>query len=196
MEFVDVVMKRRAVRRFEEAGVERDVIERIALLARRAPSAGSARSAPDRRLPNPNADARSRDCAARRSTRLTSDRGSRNAPHSSSRASPRRSITAATRNPTSSRTTAPRSTGRSLLVGRRRRNDAERHARSGQRRPRLGFVGTDEAGWMRSVDARHPGRVHRDRRHASRAPGARRPLTVAQARLGSVRGVPHWERWA
>ena len=40
MEFVDVVMKRRAVRRFEEGGVERDVIERIARLAQRTPSAG------------------------------------------------------------------------------------------------------------------------------------------------------------
>jgi len=40
MEFVDVVMKRRAVRRFEEGGVDREVIERIARLAQRAPSAG------------------------------------------------------------------------------------------------------------------------------------------------------------
>ena len=40
MEFVDVVMKRRAVRRFEEGGVESDVIERIARLAQRTPSAG------------------------------------------------------------------------------------------------------------------------------------------------------------
>jgi nitroreductase len=40
MEFADVVMKRRAVRRFEEGGVERDVIERIARLAQRTPSAG------------------------------------------------------------------------------------------------------------------------------------------------------------
>jgi nitroreductase len=40
MDFVDVVMKRRAVRRFEEGGVERDVIERIARLAQRAPSGG------------------------------------------------------------------------------------------------------------------------------------------------------------
>ena len=40
MEFVDVVMKRRAVRRFEEGGVGRDVIERIARLAQRSPSAG------------------------------------------------------------------------------------------------------------------------------------------------------------
>jgi nitroreductase len=40
MDFVDVVMKRRAVRRFEEGGVERQVLERIARLAQRAPSGG------------------------------------------------------------------------------------------------------------------------------------------------------------
>jgi len=40
MDFEEVVMKRRAVRRFEEGGVERAVIERIARLAQRAPSAG------------------------------------------------------------------------------------------------------------------------------------------------------------
>lgn len=40
MDFVDVVMKRRAVRRFEEGGVERDAIERIARLAQRTSSAG------------------------------------------------------------------------------------------------------------------------------------------------------------
>lgn len=40
MEFADVVMKRRAVRRFEEGGVDRAVIERIARLAQRTPSAG------------------------------------------------------------------------------------------------------------------------------------------------------------
>jgi nitroreductase len=40
MEFAEVVMKRRAVRRFEEGGVEREVIERIARLAQRTPSAG------------------------------------------------------------------------------------------------------------------------------------------------------------
>jgi len=40
MDFTDVVMKRRAVRRFEEGGVDRDVIERIARLAQRTPSAG------------------------------------------------------------------------------------------------------------------------------------------------------------
>ena len=40
MEFHDVVMKRRAVRRFEEGGVDREVIESIARLAQRTPSAG------------------------------------------------------------------------------------------------------------------------------------------------------------
>ncbi|HEX7951396.1 MAG TPA: nitroreductase family protein [Candidatus Limnocylindrales bacterium] len=40
MEFAHVVMKRRAVRRFEEGGVEREVLERIARLAQRTPSAG------------------------------------------------------------------------------------------------------------------------------------------------------------
>lgn len=40
MEFAEVVMKRRAVRRFEEGGVDRTVIERIARLAQRTPSAG------------------------------------------------------------------------------------------------------------------------------------------------------------
>ncbi len=40
MEFRDVVMRRRAVRRFEEGGVEPAVIERIARLAQRTPSAG------------------------------------------------------------------------------------------------------------------------------------------------------------
>ena len=40
MEFTEVVMKRRVVRRFEEGGVDRAVIERIARLAQRTPSAG------------------------------------------------------------------------------------------------------------------------------------------------------------
>jgi FMN reductase [NAD(P)H] len=40
MDFTDVVMKRRAVRRFEEGGVDREVIQRIARLAQRTPSAG------------------------------------------------------------------------------------------------------------------------------------------------------------
>jgi nitroreductase len=40
VEFQDVVMKRRAVRRFEDGGVDASVIDRIARLAQRAPSAG------------------------------------------------------------------------------------------------------------------------------------------------------------
>lgn len=40
MEFRDVVMKRRAVRRFEDGGVDREVIAGIARLAQRTPSAG------------------------------------------------------------------------------------------------------------------------------------------------------------
>jgi nitroreductase len=40
VEFTEVVMKRRAVRRFEEGGVDAEVIERIARLAQRTPSAG------------------------------------------------------------------------------------------------------------------------------------------------------------
>jgi nitroreductase len=40
VEFMDVVMGRRAVRRFQEGGVEREVIERIARIAQRTPSAG------------------------------------------------------------------------------------------------------------------------------------------------------------
>ena len=40
MEFAEVVMKRRAVRRFENGGVDREVIDGIARLAQRAPSAG------------------------------------------------------------------------------------------------------------------------------------------------------------
>jgi nitroreductase len=40
VEFAEVLMKRRAVRRFEEGGVPRETIERIARLAQRTPSAG------------------------------------------------------------------------------------------------------------------------------------------------------------
>ena len=40
MQFQDVVMRRRAVRRFEEGGVDLAVIEGIARLAQRTPSAG------------------------------------------------------------------------------------------------------------------------------------------------------------
>ena len=42
MEFRDVVTKRRAVRRFEEGGVDPAVIEEIARLAQRTPAWGAA----------------------------------------------------------------------------------------------------------------------------------------------------------
>jgi nitroreductase len=40
MEFSELVMKRRTVRRFEEGGVDRETLERIARFAQRTPSAG------------------------------------------------------------------------------------------------------------------------------------------------------------
>src|SRR5512143_2434708 len=40
MEFAELVMKRRTVRRFEKAPVEREVLDTIARLAQRTPSAG------------------------------------------------------------------------------------------------------------------------------------------------------------
>jgi nitroreductase len=40
MDFAELVMKRRTVRRFEEGGVDRETIERIARFAQRTPSAG------------------------------------------------------------------------------------------------------------------------------------------------------------
>jgi FMN reductase [NAD(P)H] len=40
MQFAELVMKRRTVRRFEEGGGERETIERIARFAQRTPSAG------------------------------------------------------------------------------------------------------------------------------------------------------------
>lgn len=40
MEFAEVLRKRRAVRRFQEGGVDREIIERIARQAQRTPSAG------------------------------------------------------------------------------------------------------------------------------------------------------------
>ena len=40
VEFSELVMKRRTVRRFEDGGVEREVIERIARFAQRTPAAG------------------------------------------------------------------------------------------------------------------------------------------------------------
>ena len=86
MEFVDVVMKRRAVRRFEEGGVDRAVLERIARLAQRTPSAGFSQG---QRLMVVTDRDRRRDVAricGEDEMAADSDRGSANAPPSSSRA--------------------------------------------------------------------------------------------------------------
>ena len=75
MEFHEVVMKRRAVRRFEEGGVDRDVIERIARLAQRTPSAGFSQGQRLVVVTDPDARRRWRGSAARSGTRTTSARG-------------------------------------------------------------------------------------------------------------------------
>ena len=51
MEFAEVLMTRRAVRRFREGGVDREVIERIARQAQRTPSAGFSQDIPDEFVP-------------------------------------------------------------------------------------------------------------------------------------------------
>ena len=103
MEFPDVVMKRRAVRRFEEGGVEHEVIERIARLAQRTPSAGFSQG---QRLIVVTDPVRRREvariCGEDEIVEAASGRGSASAPPSSSRASARRSTTAATRSRTRS----------------------------------------------------------------------------------------------
>ena len=87
MEFIDVVMKRRAVRRFEDGGVDREVIERIARLAQRTPSAGLQPGAAAGRGHRARAPARGRpDLRRGGGTRPTSGRGSASARRSSSRA--------------------------------------------------------------------------------------------------------------
>ena len=86
MEFTDVVMKRRAVRRYEEGGVEREVIERIARLAQRTPSAGFSQGQRLVVVTDPAARKEVARTAAKRRTRRTSGPGSVNAPPSSSRA--------------------------------------------------------------------------------------------------------------
>ena len=191
MEFVDVVMKRRAVRRFEEGGVDREVIERIARLAQRRRRPGSARASGWSSSPSRSAAARSPGSAARSTT--STDFGpwiSECAAQFVPCVSARRSTTAATRSPTRSTTTAPRSSGRSRTGGstsaRRCRTSwlaaVERGARLRVRRART----TSTA--LRGVP-RHPRRVHADRGDAGRAAAAGRAVTQPQARLGAVRGV-------
>ena len=199
MEFADVVMKRRAVRRFEEGGVDREVIERIARLAQRTPSAGFSQGQRLVVVTDRPRGARSRGSAARSGTRPTSGRGSASAPPSSSRASARRSTTAATRSRTRSTRTAARSSGRSRTGG----STSARRCRTSCWRPWTRASAAASSG--RDIEPaprlpRHPGRVRADRRHAGRAAAAGRPVTQPQARLGAVRasspaGSAGAERW-
>ena len=117
VEFTDVVMKRRAVRRFEEGGVAPEVIERIARLAQRTPSAGFSQGQRLVVVADPARRKAARSCDEDDYQDVDSGRGSASAPRSSSRASARRSTTAATRRRTRSTRTAWRSTGRSRSGG-------------------------------------------------------------------------------
>ena len=170
MEFVDVVMKRRAVRRFEEGGVEprRHRADRPARPAQRR-QPGSARASGSSSSRSRSVGARSPGSAARSSTPTSSGRGSASAPRSSCRACRRRSTTAATRRPTRSRTTAPRSTwpvpywfvdvgGTMQTIW----------LAAVERGLGCGFVGTDDLDAL-AGRPRHPRRVHADRGDAGRA---------------------------
>ena len=134
----DVVMKRRAVRRFEEGGVEPRG-HRADRAARPAHAVGRVQPGPaagrrDRPGPAPRGRA---DLRRGRVRSATSGRGSASAPPSSSPASARRSTTAATRSPTRSTRTARRSSGRSRSGGSTSARRCRHHAGGGRRRPRL-----------------------------------------------------------
>ncbi len=192
MDFVDVVMKRRAVRRFEEGGVESDVIERIARLAQRTPSAGFSQG---QRLIVVTEPERRREVARLCGEEEYRDFGM----------GPWISECAAQFIPCVSEAAYHRryrepdklqDDGTEIDwpipywwvdVGATMQNVMLAAVNEGLG---CGFVGTDaeRLGAAQSV-AGHPGRVHPDRRHAGRAPAARRPLTVAQARLAAARGV-------
>ena len=190
MEFVDVVMKRRAYRRFEEGGVPRETIERIARLAQRAPSGGFSQGQrlvvvtdPDRRREVARVCGeefyarrlRPVDQRVRGPVRAVRLRGDLPPPLSGARQGPGGRDRDRLADP--------------VLVGRRRRR---RCRTSGWRRSNeglgCGFVGTDELDDLRSTTW-NPGRVHPDRRHAGRPAAPGRPVALAQARLEVVRGV-------
>ena len=186
MDFVDVVMKRRAVRRFEEGGVERDVIERIARLAQRTPSAGFSQgqrlivvTEPERRREvarlcgeeEYEADfGRAVDLGMRRAVHPVRLRGGLPPALPGARQAPGRRHRDRLADP--------------LLVGRRRRDDAERHARGGQRGSRL-RVRRHRRGRLGAAPgvARHPGRIHR--RSASCRSGARCPTSAHRRSSGA-----------
>ena len=135
MEFVDVVMKRRAVRRFEDGGVDREVIERIARLAQRTPSAGFSqgqrlvvvtdpgappRGRPDLRRGGVRARLRAVDQRVRRAVHPVRERGDLPPPLPGAG---------------QGRGRRPRDrVAGAVLVGRHRRDDAEHHAGRGRTR--------------------------------------------------------------
>ena len=138
MEFADVVMKRRAVRRFEEGGVDREVIERIARLAQRTPSAGFSQGQrlvvvtdqrpaqggrPDLRRGLVQGRLRAVDQRVRRPVHPVRQRGDLPPPLPGARQGRRGRQ-------------RDRVAG-ALLVGRHRRDDAEHHAGGRGRGPRL-----------------------------------------------------------
>ena len=188
MEFVDVVMKRRAVRRFEEGGVEpRGHRADRAARPAHAVGAASARASGWSSSRSPARREVARICGEEEVAGPTSGRGSASAPRSSSRASARRSITGATRSRTRSTRTAREIDWPVpfwwIDIGATMQNIMLAAVNEGLG---CGFVG-------RRLEIRAPSSasrgVHADRRHARRAPAPRRAVTQPQAGLGAVRAV-------
>ena len=189
MEFADVVMKRRAVRRFEEGGVDREVIERIARLAQRTPSAGFSQG---QRLVVVTDPARRREVARicgeeeyERGLRAVDQRVRRPVHPVRQRGDLPPPLPGAGQGPT---TTARRSSGRSRSGG----STSARRCRTSCWRPwtRGSAAGSsDRTSTALRAYLGHPGRVRPDRGHAGRPAAAGRPVTQPQARLGAVRGV-------
>ena len=188
MEFRDVVMKRRAVRRFEDGGVEPRG-HRADRAARPADALGRVQPGPAAgRRDGPRAARGRAKSAARTSTgpRMgpwVSECAAQFVPCVSEEVYHRRY-----REP--DKVLAGRQRDRlasPVLVGRRRRHDAEHHACGGRRKAR---VRVHRAGrGSAAVLARHPRGVHADRRHAGGPAAPRCPVAEPQARLGAVRAV-------
>ena len=189
MEFVDVVMKRRAVRRFEEGGVPRETIERIARLAQRSPSGGFSQG---QRLVVVTEPDRRREIARVCGEEFYLD----------------------IFGPWISECAAQFVPCVSEEIYHRRYQEPDKVQEDGSEIDwpipywwvdvggtmqtiwlaavneglGCGFVGTDDL----SAAARRawaPRRVHADRRHAGRSAAAGRPVALAETGLGAVRGV-------
>ena len=189
MEFQDVVMRRRAVRQFEDGGVDREVIERIARLAQRTPSAGFSQG---QRLVVVTDPARRREVG-----RLSSE-----AEYVEMGFGPWISECAAQFIPCVSEAIYHRryqepdkvdAHGAEIEwpvpywwvdIGATMR---EHHAGGGRRGPGMRFRRT---GLRRAQGVLGPARrVHPHRGHAGRAPGTGRAVTEPEAWLGAVRGI-------